>query len=78
MLSLGSSTGLAFFELLESLVTYQACAIALMILAFIVSHMAVGVYDVIVTTLLLSAMTKGVASSAINPYELSICDSVYM
>lgn len=48
--------GLAFFELRDSLVTYQACAIALMILAFIVSHMAVGVYDVIVTTLLICAM----------------------
>eukprot|EP00913_Durusdinium_trenchii_P029761 g27889.t1 len=34
----------------------QACATALMILAFIVTHMAIGVYDVVVTSLLICAM----------------------
>jgi len=48
--------GVAFFELRDSLVTYQACAIALMLLAFLVSHMAVGVYEVIVTSLFICAM----------------------
>ena len=59
LVSLGvplAMAGLAFFELRDSLVTYQSCALALMVLAFIVSHMAVGVYDVIVTTLLICAM----------------------
>lgn len=51
-----SLAGLAFFELRESLMTYQACATALMILAFIVTHMAIGVYDVVVTSLLICAM----------------------
>eukprot|EP00438_Fugacium_kawagutii_P015163 Skav227588 [mRNA] locus=scaffold1141:108304:108984:+ [translate_table: standard] len=50
--------GLAFFELRESLMTYQACAAAIMVLSFVICHVAVGVYEVIVTSLMVCAVRE--------------------
>eukprot|EP00438_Fugacium_kawagutii_P024575 Skav223355 [mRNA] locus=scaffold200:478665:502432:+ [translate_table: standard] len=47
---------LAFLALRESFMTYLACACAVMVLAFLVTHMAMSVYDAIVTSIFVCAM----------------------
>jgi len=46
----------AFFELRDSWVNFQPVAVCVIILAYIISRMSVGVYDAILTTLFICAM----------------------
>jgi len=46
----------AFFELRASWVNFQSCAVCLVVLAYIITRMAVGVYDIVLTTLFICAM----------------------
>ncbi|CAE8644289.1 unnamed protein product [Polarella glacialis] len=46
----------AFFRVGNDWVTFQSCAVAIVLLSYLITRMAVGVYDVCVTTLFVCAM----------------------
>eukprot|EP00931_Biecheleriopsis_adriatica_P045100 TRINITY_DN25848_c0_g1_i1.p1 TRINITY_DN25848_c0_g1~~TRINITY_DN25848_c0_g1_i1.p1 ORF type:complete len:731 (-),score=121.37 TRINITY_DN25848_c0_g1_i1:50-2242(-) len=51
-----SVAAVAFWTLQEDWLTYEYCAVAIIICAYVVSRMAVGVYDVVLTSLFVCAM----------------------